>query len=174
MEHEDRADRAKQRLEASRRALMHNMVRNRGDRGERGGGSTASDLPHGAYEADHASADPYGSSADAAAAAGAAANGVKGLWRTLRRTARAWWRSHPAHLAVEVGEPLLSKYAAANPMKLLAVSALLGGAVIMAKPWRLISLTGLLIAALRSTPVSGLMASLLASDTRDPGRTGRH
>lgn len=177
MAHEANADRAKQRLEASRRALMQNMMRNRGDRGdggERDGRSTASGQPNGAYNADNESAGPYTSSADAAAAAGAASDGVKGLWRTLRRTARAWWSSHPAHLAVEVGEPMLSKYAAANPIKLLAVSALLGGAVVLAKPWRLISVTGLLIAALRSTQVSGLMASLLSPDTRDPGRAGRH
>lgn len=158
MAHETSADRAKQRLEASRRALMQNMLRNRGDRGDR---SSVPGQPNGAYGPDNA------------AAADAASDGVKGLWRTLRRTAKAWWRSHPAHLAVELGEPLISKYAAANPLKLLAVSALLGGAIVMAKPWRLISMTGLLIAALRSTQVPRLVASLLSSDSRDPGRANR-
>ncbi len=171
MAHEDASDSvgsARQRLEASRRALLHNMMRQRGPA-----------QPNGAYGAEtdtYSDAEPagaYASSSEAAAAAGAASEGVKGLWRTLHRTAKAWWRSHPAHLAVEVGEPLLGKYAATNPLKLLAISAGLGAAVVLAKPWRLISVTGLLIAAMRSTQVSGLMASLLSSEPRDPGRAGR-
>lgn len=168
MVHEVALQSARQRLESSRRALLQNMTRHR---------STSTGEPDGPYGSAHEGGEPagtYASSADAAAAAGAASDGIKGLWRTLRRTAKAWWRSHPAHLAVEVGEPLLGKYAEANPIKLLAISALLGGAVVLAKPWRLISVTGLLIAALRSTQVSSLMASLLSSEPHDPGRAGRY
>lgn len=164
MVHDAAAESAKRRLENSRRALLQNMMRNQ---------TTSSRRPDGPDEANSEPAGAYASSADAAAAAGAASEGVKGLWRTLRRTAKAWWRSHPAHLAVEVGEPLLDKYAAANPLKLLAISAAIGGAVVLAKPWRLISVTGLLIAALRSTQVSGLLASLLSPEPHDPGRAGR-
>jgi hypothetical protein len=159
MAHDPAADSAKRRLENSRRALMQNMMRN-----------------HTHSKGDEARTEPtgaYASSAEAAAAAGAASEGVKGLWRTLSRTARAWWRSHPAHMAVEVGQPLLEKYAAANPLKLLAISAAIGGAIVLAKPWRLISVTGLLIAALRSTQMSGLVASLLSPEPHDPGRAGR-
>lgn len=158
------ADSAKRRLESSRRALMQNMMRNHThSKGQADGADEASAEPAGAYA----------SSAEAAAAAGAASEGVKGLWRTLRRTAKAWWRSHPAHMAVEVGQPLLEKYAAANPLKLLAISAAIGGAVVLAKPWRLISVTGLVIAALRSTQMSGLVASLLSPQPHDPDRAGR-
>lgn len=165
MVHDATAENAKRRLESSRRALLQNMMGNQTDSGRR---------PDRPDEANSETAGAYASSAEAAAAAGAASEGVKGLWRTLRRTAKAWWRSHPAHLAVEVGEPLLDKYAAANPLKLLAISAAIGGAVVLAKPWRLISVTGLLIAALRSTQVSGLLASLLSPEPHDPGRAGRH
>lgn len=164
MVHEPTAESAKRRLENSRRALMQNMMRNHSASGR----ATRSE---GGYDDDPAGT--YASSAEAAAAAGASSEGVKGLWRTLRRTARAWWRSHPAHLAVEVGQPILDKYAATHPLKLLAISAAVGGAVVLAKPWRLISLTGLLIAALRSTQVSGLVASLLSPEPHDSGRAGR-
>lgn len=164
MVHDPAAESAKRRLENSRRALMQNMMRNQGaSSGHTRAESGPDDEPAGAYA----------SSADAAAAAGASSEGVKGLWRTLRRTAKAWWRSHPAHLAVEVGQPMLDKYAAAHPLKLLAISAAIGGAVVLAKPWRLISVTGLLIAALRSTQMSGLVASLLSPEPQDPGRAGR-
>lgn len=155
MAHDSTAESTKRRLESSRRALMQNMMRNH----------TASSEPT------HAEGGP---DAESVAAAGAASEGVKGLWRTLRRTAKAWWRSHPAHLAVEVGQPLLDKYAAMHPLKLLAISAALGSAVVLAKPWRLISVTGLLIAALRSTQVSGLLASFLSREPHDPGSAGRH
>lgn len=164
MVHDSAAESAKRRLENSRRALMQNMMRGAGTGGQARG--------EGRY--DDRSAGAYASSAEAAAAAGAASAGVKGLWRTLRRTAKAWWRSHPAHLAVEVGQPMLDKYAAMHPLKLLAISAAVGGAVVLAKPWRLISVTGLLIAALRSTQFSGLFASFLAPEPHDPGRASRH
>lgn len=164
MVHDPAADSAKRRLENSRRALMQNMMRNQG---------ASSAQARAEFGSDDEPAGAYASSADAAAAAGASSEGVKGLWRTLRRTAKAWWRSHPAHLAVEVGQPMLDKYAATHPLKLLAISAAIGGAVVLAKPWRLISVTGLLIAALRSTQVSGLVSSLFSPEPQDPGRAGR-
>ncbi len=164
MVHDPSIDSARRRLEDSRRALMRNMMRHRT--------SAQSENDEPAHEGS-APSGAYASSDQAAAAAGASSEGLKGLWRTLRRTARAWWRSHPAHLALEVGEPLLGKYAAANPKKLLAISAAIGGAVVLAKPWRLISVTGLLIAALRSTQMSGLLASLISSEPSDTGRAAR-
>ncbi len=163
MAHETAINDARRRLESSRRALMQNMLGHR----------PSGEGPDSAEARNSTATGAYASSDQAAAAAGASSEGVKGLWRTLRRTAKAWWRSHPAHLAVEVGEPLLGKYAAANPKKLLAISAVLGGAVVLAKPWRLISVTGLLIAALRSTQMSGLLASLLSSEPSDAGRAAR-
>lgn len=164
MAHDTAAESARRRLEETRRALQQNMRRHHATSGR-----PSSDEA----EPDDEPAGAYDSSAAAAAAAGASSEGVRGLWRTLRRTAKAWWRSHPAHLALEVGEPMLARYAESNPVKLLAISAAIGGAVVLAKPWRLISVTGLLIAALRSTQLSGLLATLLSPEPRDPGRAGR-
>lgn len=164
MAHDTTANNARRRLEDTRRALLQNMLRQH---------AASSRQTRDADEPDDEPAGAYDSSAAAAAAAGASSDGVRGLWRTLRRTASAWWRSHPAHLVVEVGEPMLAKYAESNPLKLLALSAAIGGAVMLAKPWRLISVTGLLIAALRSTQLSGLMATLLSPEPRDHSRAGR-
>ena len=100
------AESARQRLESSRRALLQNMMRNRGSSASEPDGAYGAEGSYASDERGGERAGTYASSADAAAAAGAASDGVSGLWRTLRRTAKAWWRSHPAHLAVEVGEPL--------------------------------------------------------------------
>jgi ElaB/YqjD/DUF883 family membrane-anchored ribosome-binding protein len=64
---------------------------------------------------------------------------------------------------------MLEKYAAENPLKLVGIAAAIGAAVVIAKPWRLISVTGVLIAALRSTQMSSLVASFL-SVTPEPPR----
>ncbi len=86
---------------------------------------------------------------------------VGGPWQNLREAASAWWHAHPARLALEVAEPVFKKYARAHPMRVLALSAATGAAVVLARPWRLISVTGLLVAAVRSTQVSALASALL-------------
>jgi len=92
------------------------------------------------------------------------------LWRALRRTTTIWWRSHPAHLAVEVVQPALGQYARAHPLTLLGVAAALGAVVVLAKPWRLIPVTGLLMATFKSKAFTHFIASVLMPD---PGRN-RH
>lgn len=82
-------------------------------------------------------------------------------WQGLREAAGVWWQSHPAHLALELAEPLFEKYARAHPMRVLAVSAAAGAALVLARPWRLISVTGLLVAALKSSPMPALGSLLL-------------
>ena len=88
------------------------------------------------------------------------------LWHSTLHVARAWWRSHPFHLVVEVAEPLLGKYAKANPLKILGVAAGIGVLIVLTRPWRLISLTGVLVGAIKSTRVSGLMASLASRSSQ--------
>jgi len=92
------------------------------------------------------------------------------LWRALRRTTAIWWRGHPAHLAVEVAQPALGQYARAHPLTLLGVAAALGAVAVLAKPWRLIPVTGLLMATFKSKAFTHFIASVLMPD---PGRN-RH
>jgi hypothetical protein len=89
------------------------------------------------------------------------------LWRALRRTTGRWWRHHPAHLVLEVAQPVLGRYAQAHPLKLLGVAAALGAAVVVLRPWRLIPVTGLLLAALKSKTFSHFIAAALLPE---PGR----
>lgn len=83
------------------------------------------------------------------------------LWQDLRQHASSWWRDHPAHLALEVAQPVFEKYARAQPMKVLGFCAATGAVVVLIRPWRLISITGLLVAALKSAQMSALEATVL-------------
>lgn len=58
---------------------------------------------------------------------------------------------------------MLGKYAKEEPLKLLGISVIAGAAIALLKPWRLISVTGLGIAALKSSQASGLLLSLLTT-----------
>lgn len=136
-----------ERLSVSRRAILQCMTRS----GRGGGDPLQGDATDGSGEA-----------------SGPIRPGSLGrLWRALRRTTAIWWRSHPAHLAAQVAQPALGQYARAHPLTLLGVAAALGAVVVLAKPWRLIPLTGLLMATFKSKAFTHFIASVLMPD---PGR----
>ncbi|MDP1955411.1 MAG: hypothetical protein Q8K71_13090 [Polaromonas sp.] len=83
-------------------------------------------------------------------------------WDLGRQVVSAWWRNHPAHLVVDLARPVLSTYAEDQPLKLLGISAGLGAAVVLLRPWRLMSVTGALLAAVKSPHLSGVVGSLLS------------
>lgn len=86
-------------------------------------------------------------------------------WRpVLRRGLSIWWRHHPAHAAFEVADSLLSHVARRKPWQLLGISAGVGALAMLTRPWRLISVTGVALAALRMTDVRGLFGSLRDGD----------
>lgn len=151
-----------QRLAASRQAIVQSMGR---DRHEHGHDEALEEVLFQHTE------EEYASSADASRSNRTHSSGLNGLWRAVRRATSAWWRSQPACLAVDVVQPVVERYAKANPLKLIGLSAAAGAVLVIAKPWRLISVTGVLIAALRSTQMSSLIASVLSSppvEPRDP------
>lgn len=146
---------ARERLEQTRRELLRHMSQDDHRRAHGGDAGLHAD-DHEAWDdtAPPHHDDPHGGS----------------TWQNLRHTASAWWQSHPAHLALEVAEPVFEKYARAHPMRVLALSATAGAALVLARPWRLISVTGLLVAALKSTQMSALAASLLRPRSSEPLR----
>jgi hypothetical protein len=83
-------------------------------------------------------------------------------WRLIKYATRAWWYRHPASAVVELAQPLLEDYAQAHPFKLLGFSAGAGAALVVIRPWRMVSV-GVLLAALKS---SGLSSALLSSVPR--------
>ena len=90
-----------------------------------------------------------------------------GPLRILKRGLRTWWRHHPANFAVSVAQPLLGRYASQSPFRLLAISAGIGAALVVIKPWRLVSMGGIALATLKSSEFSGLLMSLLSSEPDD-------
>jgi hypothetical protein len=94
-------------------------------------------------------------------------HGGGGWFAHMRRAVRTWWRYHPAHMAVELASPLMRNYARRRPMQLLGISLATGAALTFARPWRLISITTLAIAVLKSSQLSSLlMAAMSAADYR--------
>lgn len=76
--------------------------------------------------------------------------------------ARAWWRNHPAQLAVEMATPALRSYMRKRPFQVLALSAGVGALLVVTRPWRLISLTTLVVAIVKSSQLSGVVMSALS------------
>lgn len=86
-----------------------------------------------------------------------------GWFATAAHALRSWWRYHPAHMAVEIATPVLSTYARRKPVQFLGIAAAAGALFLLARPWKLISVTGVLVALLKSPQVSALLMSAMSS-----------
>ena len=115
--------------------------------------------PHGSRNAGHADTDASGSEEVPGA--------NDSRWHVFKRAVVGWWYHHPAHVALDVARPLVGKYAQAHPVKLLGVAAAIGAAAVFLKPWRLISLGGVLLAALKSSDLKGMVFSVLTPGPHD-------
>lgn len=90
-----------------------------------------------------------------------------GWFGHLSHVVRTWWRYHPAHMAVDLAAPVMHEYARRKPVQLLGISLAAGAALTFARPWRLISITTLLVAVLKSSQLSQLfVAAMSAADYR--------
>lgn len=81
----------------------------------------------------------------------------------LVHAVRVWWRHHPANLALEIAHPALQQYASKKPYQLIGIATVIGVAVVFIRPWRLVSITGLLLATVKSSGVANMALSLLSS-----------
>jgi hypothetical protein len=102
-------------------------------------------------------------------AAEAAASNSHGNWFTRVRTAaKVYWRHHPARMGLQMAEPLLSDYARRSPAAFLGIAAVAGAVFMVARPWRLISVTGLLVALAKSPQLAGVvMSAMSGADVED-------
>jgi len=95
---------------------------------------------------------------------------TKLLWRQrlsrLTDAVRDYWQDHPLHLALELAGPGLSGYAQRRPVSFLAISAAAGALIVLARPWRRLTVAGLVIATLRSQRISGVLRSAVYGDPR--------
>lgn len=130
----------KERLAASRKAIVRYMNHEEARDNTESGNSAADGL------------DGFGD-----------APGGDGMWAGIKHTAKVWWQHHPAQLALNLAKPALGRYAEEKPLQLLGIAAGLGAAAVLIRPWRLMSVTGLLFAALKASDAPVLLMSILSS-----------
>jgi hypothetical protein len=80
----------------------------------------------------------------------------------LARAVRTWWRHHPLSMAADVATPVVGRYAKNHPYKLLGLAAAAGAALVVIRPWRLLSVGGIVLAALKSAAVPSVLMSLFS------------
>lgn len=90
-------------------------------------------------------------------------SGPSAWFSHFKHVASAWWRQHPAHLGLELATPMLSAYAARKPVQFLGIAAAVGAVVMVARPWRLISITGLVMALVKSSQLSSVVMSAMSA-----------
>lgn len=83
-------------------------------------------------------------------------------WTTVARgVVRRWWRRHPANAVGQVARPLLERYAREEPAKLVGAAAAAGALVVLVKPWRLLSITAVLAAVVKTSDVADMVTTLM-------------
>jgi hypothetical protein len=155
---------AKQRLQATRQALMHELVPStRADTPRRPAPSRSTTGVPGAVS-DAVAEGPHGS--DTAQDDETPAPSGSGWFSVARHSVRAWWEFHPVRVVGVIAEPVLAEYARRRPLKLVSIAAGIGAAVVVTRPWRMVSLGGLAVAALKSSQVSNFALSFLSKNNR--------
>ncbi|MDM0015977.1 hypothetical protein [Variovorax saccharolyticus] len=93
-------------------------------------------------------------------------------WSSVARgVVRRWWRRHPANAVGQVARPLLERYAREQPAKLIGAAAAAGALVVLVRPWRLLSITAVLAAVLKTSDVADMVTTLMqksANPRKDP------
>jgi len=158
---------AKQRLQATRQALMHELVP-----------STRADIPAQRFEPAASQANATSGSLtiqDSRSVDRASPNDSTnhkksatsfldhGWFSIARHSVRAWWEFHPARVVGVIAQPVLANYARKRPWKLVGIAAGVGAVVVVTKPWRLVSVGGLAVAALKSSQVSNFALTFLSN-----------
>ena len=91
------------------------------------------------------------------------------VWGSVARSVvQRWWRRHPAHAVGQLARPLLEHYARKEPAKLMAAAAATGALLVLVKPWRLLSVTAVLAAVLKTSDVADVVNTLMQKTTSPP------
>lgn len=152
-----------QRLALSRRALVREL--NGGEEPARASRYATAQEPDDDLE--YAQHDTPDALAHEPRSRGRAGNNV---WLSMGRSVvERWWRRHPAHAVGQLARPLLENYARKQPAKLMAAAAATGAVLVLVKPWRLLSVTAVLAAVLKTSDVADIVNTLMQK-TQSPPR----
>jgi len=83
-------------------------------------------------------------------------------FRRGRGAAKSYWRHHPARMGLQMATPLLSQYARRHPLAYLGIAVAAGALLTIARPWRLISVTGILVGLVKSPQLAGMVMSAMS------------
>lgn len=137
------------RLERSRLAILEHLHRKE----QRRHGGAAQQAASGSLQSHEGAAPPR-----------ARPRSRTGGWiDTARDAFDNWWRYHPAHMAVDIARPALASFARRKPAQYLGLAAAAGAVIFLLRPWKLISVTGVLVAVVKSPQVAGMVISALSS-----------
>lgn len=86
-----------------------------------------------------------------------------GWWPVFKSLSASWWHRHPLNAVSHMARPVIETYARREPAMLLGAAALAGAALVVVRPWRLISVGALLAAVLRPSEISAFAMTMLSS-----------
>lgn len=78
-----------------------------------------------------------------------------------RKAAQRWWRRHPANAVAQMARPLVERYAREHPAKLMGLAAGAGALAVLVRPWRLLSVTAVVAALLKTSDVADIVTTLM-------------
>lgn len=155
-----------QRLALSRRALVRQLSGGSGvDDGDRHETHQPAEEDELEYAHREAPAERRPRAAQEERVGGLAGN----VWFSMGRSvAQRWWQRHPAHAMGQLARPLLQSYAREQPVKLMAVAASIGAVAVLIKPWRLLSVTAVLAAVMKTSDVADVVNTFMQKNSNTP------
>ena len=75
----------------------------------------------------------------------------------------SWWREHPLHAGASLVKSVTVEIAQRKPLQLVAVAAVAGAAIVLLRPWRMVSASALALSLWRSSNFSGMTSDVLQS-----------
>jgi ElaB/YqjD/DUF883 family membrane-anchored ribosome-binding protein len=78
-------------------------------------------------------------------------------------TAKSWWTEHPARTAASLAQSAAESYTRRKPFAALAIAAGVGAGLVIARPWRLVSASALVLGLVRSSNLTGMASSIFAT-----------
>lgn len=95
-----------------------------------------------------------------------AAHDPPSIWLSIGKSlAGQWWQRHPARIAVRLAESVVEIEAKQHPLRLLAIGASAGAALVIIAPWRRMGLTSMLASVLAANTSSLLSQAFSLSNT---------
>ena len=97
-------------------------------------------------------------------------------WSSLIEAGLAsWWRDHPARAGAMLVRSVTEEYTRQNPLQVVTVAAISGAAIVLLRPWRLMSTRSLALTLFRSSNFTGMATSVLetAANSMQPTQKER-